>query len=418
MTEHPESTPVTRWYADQPDKATPHDAPAVGLDEDLAILDDAHARRLNKRALWILGPSVLVLLGLMLWVGNSFGTSSATPLASKEQQQAVESPDMPGDTTPVNSPYAASQGEGGSGGTGSSAMSSEANGLPPLPPEPIQLTREASPEQYASEPSPAATSTLSATAPARDQASLLQRRIWNGNDPDASTATEDVRRPDIASAGTSRAVAISQGKVRRLQHPSMLLVRGTYLRCALASRLVSDLQGYASCVLVEPAYAVDGRNVLLPKGTRLLGQYASGASVGDRLEVRWDRALTPDGLDVVLGGSGTDTLGGAGHLGKGSSHWGERIASAMLISILSDGFKYAAAKNGPRETEIYAGGTVVSEPFNSNTAQAAQALAEQALSQGAGRPRTVVIKQGTLLNVYVTEDIDFNEVLGNTGSNG
>ncbi len=128
--------------------------------------------------------------------------------------------------------------------------------------------------------------------------------------------------------------------------------------------------------------------------------------------MQWDRALTPDGLDIALGGAGTDTLGGAGHPGRGSSHWGQRFASALMISILSDGFKYAAAKHGPRKTTIYAGGTVVTEPFNSNTAQTAQALAEQALAQGAGRPRTLVIKQGTLLNVYVTEDIDFNDVLG------
>ena len=62
---------------------------------------------------------------------------------------------------------------------------------------------------------------------------------------------------------------------------------------------------------------------------------------------------------------------------------------------------------------------LLSKEFKPKTDQAREAvvaavrtLAEQALAQGAGRPRTLVIKQGTLLNVYVTEDIDFNDVLG------
>lgn len=410
----------TRWYADPIAQAPSVDAPAPALDEDLDVLDDAGARRLNKRALGVLGFSVVVLLALMLWVGKSFGSSrqAASPLVSTPLE--VESPDMPGVADASGVPGAEAPAYGGSGGQGSAVPvqgEGDAN-LPPLPPEPVQLAQDLpveSPSRPSSEDVPPMAASYAAPAPAR--ASLLQRRIWNGDAPQSAAGGPESAMVQSAQAGSVADASVGMGKVRRLQHPSTLLVRGTSLRCALASRIVSDLQGFTTCVLVEPVYAVDGRTTVLARGTRLMGRYGSGAGVGDRLEVQWDRALTPDGLDVALGGLGTDTLGGAGHPGKGNGHWGTRIASAMMISVLSDGFKYAAAKNGPRETDIYAGGTVVSEPFNSNTAQTAQALAEQALSQNAGRPRTVVIKQGTLLNVYVTEDIDFRAVLAPSSLN-
>lgn len=410
----------TRWYADPVTQAPSVDTPAPALDEDLDVLDDAGARRLNKRALGVLGLSVVVLLALMLWVGKSFGSSrqAASPLASTPLE--VESPDMPGSVDASGVPGAEAPAYGGSGGQGSAVLlqgEGDAN-LPPLPPEPVQLAQDLPVENSPSpsnEDVPPMAASYAAPAPAR--ASLVQRRIWNGDGPQSLAGGSESAMVQSAQPDAVADASAGMGKVRRLQHPSTLLVRGTSLRCALASRIVSDLQGFTACVLVEPVYAVDGHTTLLARGTRLMGRYGSGAGVGDRLEVQWDRALTPDGLDVALGGLGTDTLGGAGHPGKGNGHWGTRIASAMMISVLSDGFKYAAAKNGPRETAVYAGGTVVSEPFNSNTAQTAQALAEQALSQNAGRPRTVVIKQGTLLNVYVTEDIDFHAVLAPSSLN-
>src|SRR3546814_17075577 len=88
-----------------------------------------------------------------------------------------------------------------------------------------------------------------------------------------------------------------------------------------------------------------------------------------------------------------------------------RIASALLISLISDGFKYAGEKHGPTSTTHYGNGAVVEEPFESNTARTIQRLADQAVERSANRPATVTINQGTVLNVYVAQDIDFTGVL-------
>ncbi len=132
----------------------------------------------------------------------------------------------------------------------------------------------------------------------------------------------------------------------------------------------------------------------------------------DRVAVVWDRITTPTGLDVSMASPGVDGLGGSGHPGERDAHWGSRLGSALLISLISDVFKYAGERNGPRTTTTYGNGFVVEQPFDSNTARSVQRLAEQAIADSANRRPTVTLHQGTVVNVYVSRDVDFSEVIG------
>ena len=194
-----------------------------------------------------------------------------------------------------------------------------------------------------------------------------------------------------------------------LQHPDALLLRGTYLRCILESRIVTDVPGFASCVVTEPVYSANGQRLLIPKGSKISGRY-SGEPAGPRVAVTWDRIVTPTGIDVTMASPGVDGLGSAGHPGDYDAHWGSRIGASMMISLISDGFRYAAAEYGPETTTI-ANGVVTQSPFESTTAHTMERLANQALAKAANRPATVTIPQGTALNVYVARDVDFSGVL-------
>jgi type IV secretion system protein VirB10 len=103
-------------------------------------------------------------------------------------------------------------------------------------------------------------------------------------------------------------------------------------------------------------------------------------------------------------------LGAAGNPGHYSAHWAQRISSALLISMLSDAFKYAGAKHGPQETSIV-NGAIVQNPYESNTARTMERLANMALDRSMARPPTVTIDQGTIVNVYVARDVDFSAVM-------
>ena len=189
------------------------------------------------------------------------------------------------------------------------------------------------------------------------------------------------------------------------------MIRGTYLRCVLETRIISDLDGFASCVVTEPVYSFNGRAMLLPKGSKIFGRYGAGDFSNNRMAVVWDRVLTPAGVDVTIQAPGIDNLGSSGMPGQYSAHWARRISGALMISLLSDAFKYYAADQGPTQTGITSGGVLTQEPFESNTAESIQRLAEQGIQENSRRPPTVTINQGTVVNIYVTQDIDFSNVL-------
>lgn len=194
-----------------------------------------------------------------------------------------------------------------------------------------------------------------------------------------------------------------------LHNPDTLMLRGTYIRCVLETRIITDIPGFTSCVVTEPVYSFTGHRLLLPKGSKVLGKYDTEPN-GPRAAVIWDRIVTPSGIDVNMASPGVDNLGGAGHPGHYSAHWGNRIGAALLISLLSDAFKYEAAVHGPTQTTI-SNGVVTQTPFESNTAQTVQNLANQAVRRAANRPPTVTINQGTVVNIYVAKDVDFSGVV-------
>ena len=187
------------------------------------------------------------------------------------------------------------------------------------------------------------------------------------------------------------------------------MLRVTYIRCVLETRIITDFPGFTSCIVTEPVYSFNGRRLLLPKGSKVMGRYDTDPQ-GDRIAVIWDRIVTPTGIDVDMASPGIDNLGGAGHPGSLNSHWGSRMGAALLISMLSDAFKYEAAEHGPRNTTI-SNGFVTQTPFESNTAQTMQNFANQAVQRSANRRSTVTINQGTVVTIYVARDVDFNTVL-------
>ncbi|MBB3228346.1 type IV secretion system protein VirB10 [Luteibacter sp. Sphag1AF] len=194
-----------------------------------------------------------------------------------------------------------------------------------------------------------------------------------------------------------------------LERADALLVRGTFIRCVLQTRIITDIPGFTSCVVNEPVYSFNGQRLLVPKGSRVMGKYGSEPN-GARVAVIWDRVVTPTGIDVNMASPGVDNLGGAGHPGLYRAHWGSRIGAAMLISLLSDAFKYAAAEHGPPESTV-SNGVVTQTPFQSNTADTVQDIAGQAVRKSANRPATVTINQGSIVSIYVARDIDFSGVI-------
>lgn len=385
-----------------PQASTP---PQADLEDAIPQITSHQLRRLNRHALTLLAGIVLLLALVAFWLFRSAGVAEQRTEVPNEETVTV--PDAPVE------PFAP----------------------PPAPHQPIELAPPARPAMAM----PARAESLPATtgeATEPRKPTLLERRIAaaeagaaaSGSSIDAAlqagyklppTAGANGGTHSAAGAGGSAAPfynsAYSAAKLPEtsratpLQHPDALMRRGTFIRCVLESRIITDMPGFTSCVVAEPIYSFTGKKLLLPKGSKIMGRYDMEPN-GPRVAVIWDRIVTPNGIDVNMASPGVDTLSSAGHPGHYSAHWGSRIGAALLISMFSDAFKYEAAKHGPRRTTI-GNGVVTQSPFESNTAEALQQLANEAVRRQANRPATVTIHQGTILSIHVARDVDFTDVL-------
>ncbi|MFT4196643.1 MAG: TrbI/VirB10 family protein [Pseudoxanthomonas sp.] len=369
---------------------------AAELDTGAPDLRNEEGQRLNRRALLFLGGILVLILAMGAMFLLSFRSNGQRkPEEALRREQKPSVPEAP----VVEAPALA---------TAATAAAAQA-AVPPLP-----LAEE--PREYG----------LGREPPRERKAqglSLVDRRIADSG----GTAGEQDGAGALAGAAAGlspiapgepgvqppiKAQLADVSAANYLHKPDTLLLRGSYIRCVLETHIVTDLSGFTSCVVTEPVYSVNGRTLLLPKGSKIVGSYAGGGGRTDRVAVVWDRITTPNGLDVLMSSPGVDNLGGAGHPGDLDNHWPSRIASALMISLIADVFKYEGEKHGPVSTTMSENGTVSVQPYQSETARTAERLADQMLQQQMSRSPTVTINQGTVLNVYVAKDVDFSDVLG------
>lgn len=341
------------------------------LDADAPVLRSSDVQRLNRKALLFLAGIIALLAVMTFWLLGRTGDDE--PEAPQPQRpQSVVVPELPQNVPPAPTPAETD--------------------VPPLPvlPEEDGATASGAGAAQTGPPKP----------------SVVERRIA-GLEGSSTGGTSG------GGAAVAQATTTDASSAQYLRNPDALLVRGTYLRCVLETRIVTDVPGFTSCIVTEPIYSINGRTLLLPKGSKILGQYDQGADIA-RVAVVWDRIITPTGIDVSMSSPGVDGLGGAGHPGDYDGHWASKITSALLISLISDAFSWAAAEHGPPATATVVGPggtTVIEQPFESATARSMERLANQALQRSASRPGTVTINQGTVVNVYVARDVDFSGVL-------
>ena len=177
------------------------------------------------------------------------------------------------------------------------------------------------------------------------------------------------------------------------------MLQGTDIPCVLENAIQSDLPGFASCVITRDVLSANGQVVLMERGTKVFGEYRGGLVAGiSRLNVIWARAVTPTGVDVPLGSAATDALGRSGIGGEVDTHFMERFGAALLLSVVNDFSQIGASRLQKSE------GVTVGSASSGNSAAAI------ATEQAASIKPTLNVRQGVMVAIKVTRDVDFSRV--------
>jgi type IV secretion system protein VirB10 len=290
------------------------------------------------------------------------------------------------------------------------------SGSPPPPAQKTMRAPQAKPAMHLQ--------VASATAPALSPLSPVAARGGPPYPPTTatSTANTDARAPVMiidnsappATAGADKAALAAQGnaalldaneqfaarvgaagenKSTRIADPAHTIPQGAVIPAVLETALNSDLPGYARAIVSRDVKGFDGAVVLVPRGSRLIGQYKSGLSSGvTRAFIIWERLIRPDGMSVQLGSPATDEIGQAGISGDVDTHFLKRFGAAMLLSVVTG---LSSSNSGAAIVIGTSGGT--------------QSAAADALGVDAKIPPTIKVMQGTVIQVFVARDLHFGE---------
>jgi type IV secretion system protein VirB10 len=199
----------------------------------------------------------------------------------------------------------------------------------------------------------------------------------------------DDRFSDRVAAGEN-----APARAVRIANSSYIVPQGAIIAGVLETAINSDLPGYVRAVVSRDVMGFDGRRVLIPSGSRLIGQYRSGLAAGQsRAFIVWTRLTRPDGVTVSLGSPVTDPLGRAGLGGKVDSHFVKRFGSAILLSVVQSGL--GLLQQGGNDVIV-------------RTADDAKSVAGIALQRDINIPPTVKVAQGTAIRIFIARDLDFS----------
>lgn len=150
-----------------------------------------------------------------------------------------------------------------------------------------------------------------------------------------------------------------------------ILQAGAVIPAAMITGIRSDLPGQITAQVTENVYdSPTGSLLLIPQGTRIIGQYDAGVTFGQRrVLLVWNRLILPNGRSIVLERQpGADASGYAGLEDGVDYHWWDLMKAAGLSTLLGIGTELAtddedrlirAIRDGAQDTINQAGQQIV-----------------------------------------------------------
>lgn len=199
-----------------------------------------------------------------------------------------------------------------------------------------------------------------------------------GGDAPAPPTLAIPQQPDSRRAFLDRALDRRTASSNRLNAPAdaHILQAGSIIPAALITGIRSDLPGQITAQVTQNVYdSPTGRILLIPQGSRLIGDYDADVAFGQsRVLLAWNRLILPDGRSITLERQpGADPRGFAGLQDRTDYHWGSVIKAALISTVLGvgaelgtgdDGNFVRALRRGSQDSINRAGEQIVSRELN------------------------------------------------------
>ncbi len=219
-------------------------------------------------------------------------------------------------------------------------------------------------------------------------------------------ADQDSQIPSTSRSTLQSGINPSESvQTRRIAHPEYSIIGGEFIHAVLETSIDSNLPGSIRSIVPQPVYAYVDQRVLVPAGSRLIGQYRTATFQGqNRVFIIWNRLVLPSGVMAELNSQSVDAIGRSGQgADQIQTHFFARFGEAALLSILGA----TTANMNVKDTDQYNSAA----QYRMAIAQSFQQSAGDSLQTNQSVHPTLRIFQGAIINVFVAHDIDFYSVL-------
>jgi type IV secretion system protein VirB10 len=262
----------------------------------------------------------------------------------------------------------------------------------PVAPAPFIAPRPAMPPQpqivYVPQPAPAPQPEMPRPRVSTESALVIDTTTGEAAIAAAPAGGNGEEAPSAAVATRAQASV--------MRNRSTTVPQGTLIPAVLETALDSTRPGFARALVTRDVKGFDGSRILIPRGSRLVGEYRSDLARGqNRALVTWTRLVRPDGVTIALASPAADPLGRVGIKGRVNTHFFEQFGAAILQSALDIGVNLATQTNN---SQVIIGLPGVSQSLT------------RPLTEGANVTPTLRVRQGTTITVFVARDLDFTSV--------
>ncbi len=137
------------------------------------------------------------------------------------------------------------------------------------------------------------------------------------------------------------------------EHKLYRMIRaGRLIPAVLMTPIVSNIEGIITAQVEQDIYAAQGRAVLIPRGTKVVGFYKNDNKIGQsRLSIVWREMITPQGVNILLTNAmSADSRGINGVEGYLDNKFSQRYGLGLFLNTLSNGLMISISnltqKNG------------------------------------------------------------------------
>jgi type IV secretory pathway VirB10-like protein len=212
-----------------------------------------------------------------------------------------------------------------------------------------------------------------------------------------SDGKEEQRNPVATPAG---APAAATGK-------TFVLFEGTILESVLINRLDGQFSGPVECLLATDVYSHDRQHLLIPAGTKILGEARRVETFAQtRLAVSFHRLVMPDGYSASLDHfQGLHQIGDAGLRDQVNNHYLRIFGASLAIGAIG-----AVAESGTSGALTASGSDLMRQGFAQSMGQSSAQILDRFLNI----LPTVTIREGHRVKVYLSGDLALPDYTNHT----